>query len=72
MLRIPFTITHGSEVWKSVYTSTIKMFRDLAKLKNLTQILKSLLMLLSLPLLETIITISLNHKTTGLVAFSNI
>lgn len=48
------------------------MFRDLAKLKNLTQILKSLLMLLSLPLLETIITISLNHKTTGLVAFSNI
>lgn len=37
-----------------------------------TQILKSLLMLLSLPLLETIITISFNHKTTGLVTFSNI
>lgn len=33
---------------------------------------KSLLMLLSLPLLETIKTISFNHNTTGLVTFSNV
>lgn len=50
---------------------TIKMFNECLK-RYLAQILKSLLMLLSLPLLETIITISFNHNTTGLVTFSNV
>lgn len=50
---------------------TINMFNECLK-RYLAQILKSLLMLLSLPLLETIITISFNHNTTSLVTFSNV
>lgn len=53
---------------------TIKMCTEYFKKKKgyFAQIPKSLLMLLSLPLLKTIITISFNHNTTGLVTFSNV
>lgn len=52
---------------------TIKMCNEcFNKKRYFTQVPKSLLMLLSLPLLKTIITISFNHNTTGLVTFSNV
>lgn len=71
MLRISSNLIYESGLLMFDCIDTKKMFSQCLK-RYFAEIPKSLLMLLSLPLLETIITISFNHNTTGLVTFSNV